>query len=76
VLLSWSGAHVERVRFNDAELSPKIGRVHDFAVDALEVPPAAVKRGRNVFAMFSNTKEHAAEVDWPGPVLLLEFAAK
>jgi hypothetical protein len=76
MLLSWSGAHVERVRLNATPLSPKIGRVHDFAVDAIEVPPAAVKAGRNEFAMFSATREHAAEVDWPGPVLLLEFAGR
>jgi hypothetical protein len=76
MLLSWSGSHVERIRLNDTPLSPKIGRVHEFAVDAIEVPPAAVKPGKNVFAMFSDTREHAAEVDWPGPVLLLEFAGK
>ncbi len=73
MLLSWSGAHVEKIRLNDTFLSPKIGRVHDFAADAIEVPPSAVKPGKNIFAMFSETKEHAAEVDWPGPVLLLEF---
>ncbi len=72
-LMTWSGSHVERIRFNDTQLSPKIGREHDFSVDALEVPVDAVKPGRNEFAMFSATRHHAAEVDWPGPVLLLEF---
>jgi hypothetical protein len=76
MLLSWSGAHVERIRLNATPLSPKIGRVHDFAADAIEVPPGAVQQGRNEFAMFSATKEHAAEVDWPGPVLLLELPGK
>ena len=75
-LLSWSGSHVERVRLNGTDLSPKIGREHDFAVDLIDVPIAAVKAGRNTFSMFSATTHHAAEVDWPGPVLLLEFAAK
>jgi hypothetical protein len=75
-ILSWSGSHVERIKFNDTELSPKIGREHDFAVDLIDVPPEAVKRGRNTFSMFSATTHHAAEVDWPGPVLLLEFAKK
>lgn len=73
-ILTWSGSHVERVRLNDTPLSPKIGREHDFQVDSIEVPVAAVKPGRNEFAMFSATTHHAAEVDWPGPVLLLEFA--
>lgn len=72
-LLTWSGSHVERIRLNDTQLSPKIGREHDYAIDLIEVPPAAVKPGRNDFFMFSATKEHAAEVDWPGPVLLLEY---
>lgn len=75
-VLAWSGSHVERIKFNDTELSPKIGREHDFAVDLIEVPPEAVKRSRNTFSMVSSTMHHAAEVDWPGPVLLLEFTRK
>jgi hypothetical protein len=75
-LLSWSGSHVERIRLNDTQLSAKIAREHDFSVDMIEVPPGAVKVGRNEFAMFSATSHHAAEVDWPGPVLLLEFPAR
>ncbi|MDO8543883.1 MAG: hypothetical protein Q7S40_25855 [Opitutaceae bacterium] len=75
-LLTWSGSHVERIRLNGVQLSPKIGREHDFSIDTIEVPPEAVKLGRNEFAMFSATTHHAAEVDWPGPVLLLEFGEK
>lgn len=73
-LMTWSGSHVERIRLNDTQLSPRIGREHDFQVDVIEVPADAVKAGRNEFAMFSSTTHHAAEVGWPGPVLLLEFA--
>lgn len=76
MLSSWSGAHAERIRFNDTQLPPKIGRVHDYAVDAIEVPPEAVRPGRNEFAIFSATTHHAAEVNWPGPVLLLEFGGR
>jgi hypothetical protein len=73
VLSTWSAAHADEVGLNGDKLLDRIGPVHNFSFDSIPVPLNHLRRGVNKFHIFSNTKEHAAEVNWPGPVLLVEF---
>jgi len=73
LLHTWSAAHAEEIGLNDQKLVDKVGLVHDYSFDEIPVPLELVKR-RNKFHIFSTTEHHAAEVNWPGPVLLIEFA--
>ena len=72
MLSTWSAAHGDEIGFNGSKLAGPIGLVHNYSFDALPVPVRAIKR-ENTFHIFSNTKEHALEVNWPGPVLLVEY---
>jgi hypothetical protein len=71
-IMTWSGSHADVIRFNGTQLAVKIGRVHDYQVDSFAVPVELIKSGRNTLSVKSTLSEHPAEVDWPGPVLLLE----
>ena len=73
VLSTWSAAHAEEIGLNGTILVPRIGQVHWFSYDAIAVPVQLLRRGENEFHIFSRTEEHAAEVNWPGPVLLVEY---
>lgn len=73
-IMTWSGNHAERIEFNGRSIAKNFGRWHDYHVDFLDVPAELVRPGRNTFSLQSDTKEHAAEVMWPGPALLLEYA--
>ena len=71
-IMSWGGNHADVIRFNGTQLAAKIGRVHDYQIDVIDVPVELVKPGRNTFTVKSTSSEHPVEIDWPGPVLLLE----
>jgi len=73
ILSTWSADHAEEIGLNGKILVEKIGRVHDYSYDAIPVPLENINQGTNVFHIFSNTEHHAAEVNWPGPVLMVEF---
>jgi hypothetical protein len=73
-VMSWSGNHADVISFNGTHLPVKIGRVHDYQVDMIEIPRELVKPGRNTFSVKSTLPDHPAEIDWPGPVLLLEYS--
>jgi hypothetical protein len=73
VLFTWSAAHAEEIGLNDRKLVDRIGVVHNYSFDSLPVPNSLIKRGDNSFYLTSTTKEHAAEINWPGPALLIEF---
>lgn len=72
-VMSWSGNHADIFSFNGVQFPAQIGRSHDYQVDMIDVPVAQVKTGRNTFSVKSTSTEHPAEIDWPGPVLLLEY---
>jgi len=76
VLSTWSAAHDGEIGLNNAKLVDRIGFVHNYSFDAIPVPPRLVKAGENRFYITSKTEEHAPEVNWPGPVLLIEYAAE
>lgn len=72
-LSTWSAAHASEIGLNDAVLVKTVGPVHNYSHDLLPVPPGMLRKGTNVFHVYATTREHAAEINWPGPVLLLEF---
>ncbi|MFW6146316.1 MAG: hypothetical protein ACOC7R_03180 [Planctomycetota bacterium] len=72
VLSTWSAAHAEAIEVNGTRLADSVGVVHNVSVDTLTVPPELLTPGANTLSIYSNTEEHAAEINWPGPVLLLE----
>jgi len=73
VLSTWSAAHAEEIGLNGEKLVDRVGLVHNYSFDSIPVPMRLLRSGHNVFHVFSNTKEHAAEINWPGPALLVEY---
>jgi hypothetical protein len=71
---TWSAEHGDEIGLNGTKLVDRVGLVHNYSFDTLPVPVRLVRQGDNTFHIFSNTKEHALEVNWPGPVLLVEYA--
>jgi hypothetical protein len=73
VLSTWSAAHDGEIGLNETKLRDRIGVIHNYSFDSIPVPANVVKKGSNTFYIASPTQHHAAEVNWPGPVLLVEF---
>ena len=77
VLSTWSGdvddTSVHELRLNGRRLASRFGEFHDYAQNALEVPLDLLKPGRNEVTVFSTFKGHMLEINWPGPVLLIEY---
>ena len=73
ILSTWSADHAEEIGLNDKMLVERIGVVHNYSYDAIPVPVEIIKQGANTFHIFSSTEHHAAEVNWPGPVLIVEY---
>jgi hypothetical protein len=73
VLSTWAGMHADAIGLNEQKIIDRIGTTDYYSFDAFDFAPKLVRKGTNAFYIFSNTKEHHAEVHWPGPVLLLEF---
>ncbi|NLF30730.1 MAG: hypothetical protein GX591_07565, partial [Planctomycetes bacterium] len=72
VLSTWSAAHAEEIAFNGTRLVENVGVVHNVSFDTLAVPVELLRQGPNALSIYSSTEHHAAEINWPGPVLLLE----
>ncbi|MFB3903663.1 MAG: hypothetical protein ACE15E_09435 [Acidobacteriota bacterium] len=73
VLSTWSAAHADEIGVNGQRLVERVGLVHNYSHDAIPVPVRLLRKGDNTFHIFSKTEEHAAEVNWPGPVLLVAY---
>ncbi|MCU0913138.1 MAG: hypothetical protein MUC88_01070 [Planctomycetes bacterium] len=73
LLSTWSAAHADEIGWNDRQLVERVGVVHNYSFDTIDVPLDLLHQGDNSFSIYSATTEHAAEVNWPGPVLLVEF---
>jgi hypothetical protein len=74
-LSTWSAAHDGEMGLNNSKLVDRLGFIHNYSFDSIVVPPRLVKAGENQFYVFSTTEEHAPEINWPGPVLLVEYSA-
>ncbi len=73
-LSTWSAAHAEAIGMNGVKLVDRVGLVHNYSFNPVPVPVDLLVNGTNAFYLFSSTEEHAAEVNWPGPVLFVEHA--
>lgn len=72
-LSTWCGGHNGHIYLNDQLIVPVLGKIHDIAFDRLVVPPEVLRQGKNVFSVQSDTDEHAVEINWPGPALLVQY---
>lgn len=77
VVSTWSAATDDGSRheigINDAKLSDNFGMFHSFSYKMLHVPLDLLKPGSNEIYIYSEFEGHALEINWPGPVLLLEY---
>jgi len=77
VVSTWSGATDDGSRheigINDVKLSDNFGTFHSYSYKMLHVPLKLLKSGSNEIYIYSEFKGHALEINWPGPVLLIEY---
>ncbi|MEK7676031.1 MAG: hypothetical protein AAB676_09390 [Verrucomicrobiota bacterium] len=73
---TWSGSTdrdcAHEISLNERRVANRFGRFHDYSFDLLEVPVELLKPGTNEFGIYSEFEGHGFEINWPGPVLLLE----
>jgi hypothetical protein len=76
VLATWSADYPDEpgatVALNGKVVASDFGLAHGYSLDRFSVAPQDVLSGVNEFSICSATREHAAEVLWPGPALLLK----
>jgi hypothetical protein len=75
ILATWNGAQSDQIALNGSTLARNLGHNHDLSYDVIHVPISLLRPGENEFHTKSATLEHGIEVLWPGPVLLVRFAA-
>ena len=73
---TWAGNHADALGFNGNKIADRVGKDDYYSYDLIEFDPSVLHSGDNEFFIFSKTEEHASEVNWPGPVVLLEFQKK
>lgn len=73
VLATWNGDHCEELAVNGVRIAGRVGRNHNYSLDQLDVPLAALRQGENTISTFSSTEHHGIELMWPGPVLFVRF---
>lgn len=73
LLSTWSAAHCQELGINGKKLVDRVGLIHNYSFDSIPVPMGWLKPNENVVHLFSNDKGHATEINWPGPVLLIEY---
>jgi hypothetical protein len=70
---TWAGNHADAIGFNQQKIVDRVGKDDFYSYDLVPFSPKILKRGDNEFFVFSDTKEHTVEINWPGPAVLLEF---
>jgi len=80
LLSTWSAAtddgSVHKIMINGKDLADNFGVLHNYSFDYLDVPLEYLKKGVNEVSIYSQFEGHALEINWPGPVLLIEYAPK
>ena len=61
------------IKLNSYTVSTGYGILHDWSIDTWDLPLSQVKYGTNTFSIYSATSGHAMEVNWPGPVLKVQW---
>jgi hypothetical protein len=77
LLSTWSGNvdddSQHELRWNGSKLAERFGVFHNYDFDYLNIPIDSIKDGSNQVTVFSTYLGHAFEINWPGPVLILEY---
>jgi hypothetical protein len=77
VLSTWSAStddeSVHELCLNGQRLGNRFGAFHNYSHDQLAVPLPLLKQGDNAITIFSEFKGHGFEINWPGPVLMIEY---
>ena len=80
LLSTWSGktndGSLHAIYLNGNLISDNFGRFHDYSFDYLHVPVQFIQKGHNEIMIHSEFQHHMLEVNWPGPVLILEYPKK
>ncbi len=80
VLSSWSGepedGALHMLGINGKMLAESPGKLHDWDFLKIPVPLEYLKTGDNTFFIYSETKEHMFEVNYPGPAILIRYSTK
>lgn len=51
----------------------KVGKSHDYSLDAVPVPLGLIQPGVNTLYTHSRTQHHGIEVQWPGIALVIQY---
>lgn len=77
VLSTWSAdvddTSIHELQLNGQRLASRFGEFHNYSQNAIEVPLDRLKIGRNDIQPYSTFQGHMFEINWPGPVLLIEY---
>jgi hypothetical protein len=77
VVSTWSATtddeSVHELRLNGVRLANRFGKLYNYSFDRLEVPLTQLRPGKNEISIYSTFEGHGLEINWPGPVLLLEY---
>lgn len=80
VMSSWSGESedgaIHTVGINGKMLAESPGKLHDWALLKIPVPLEYLKKGDNIFYVYSETEEHMFEINYPGPSILIRYSVK
>jgi hypothetical protein len=68
---AWDGHH-KPLQLNEW-VHANEGKNHHYDYDIHLVPPAALRKGENLFTISSDTEHHMLEVHWPGPGLTVRY---
>jgi len=77
VVSTWSAATDDGARheigLNGVKLSDNFGVFHSYSYKMLHVPLDLLNSGTNEVYIYSEFEGHGLEINWPGPVLLIEY---
>ena len=77
VVSTWSGKASEElpheIGINGKRIANNFGRHHDYSYDMIAVPLEHISKGTNEVYIYSEYDGHMLEVNWPGPVLIVEY---
>ena len=77
VLSTWSAAtddnSVHKIMINGKTIADSFGKFHNYSFDSLDVPLEYIQNGINEVSIYSEYEGHGLEINWPGPVLLIEY---
>jgi hypothetical protein len=73
MLVTWSGGDADAIGINDSTVVKRVGRTHNYSLDAVPVPLELVRQGTNTLFTYAKTVHHGIEVMWPGIALLVQY---